>query len=146
GVIRATSSASSYLRRVGRKTIPPSLSRASATQSPSLRLACLAIARGIRTARLFPHFETVVSFRMCIYFEDTSDSHAIQARHAQLPHSDVLRLNRTRGSGENSKPYGDRKKAARAARRRGWLAGGESALHRPCAAEYSYRQERASAI
>jgi hypothetical protein len=57
--------------------MPPSLSRASATQSPALKLACLAIASGIRTARLFPHFETVVSFRICIYFEYTSDTHAI---------------------------------------------------------------------
>ncbi|MGH9673889.1 MAG: hypothetical protein ACRD44_11970 [Bryobacteraceae bacterium] len=54
--------------------MPPFLSRATDTQSPSLRLACLAMASGIRIARLFPHFETVVSFRMSIYFEYTFDS------------------------------------------------------------------------
>ena len=84
GVIRATSSDSSYLRLVGRRTMPPSPSRASATQSPSLRLACLAIASGIRTARLFPHFETVVSFCICIYFEYTRDTRAIQPRRLRL--------------------------------------------------------------
>src|ERR1017187_9773868 len=64
----------------------PSRSKSNATQSPSLRRASLAIACGIRTARLFPHFETVVSFRICIYFEYTSDPPAIQVGDAQLPY------------------------------------------------------------
>src|ERR1035441_8431190 len=72
----------------------PSRSSDLATQSPSLRRASLAIARGIRTARLFPHFETVVSFRICIYFEYTSDPLAIQAGDAQVPHLAVSHANR----------------------------------------------------
>src|SRR5579863_2951988 len=76
--MRATRSDSSYFRRAGRNTMRPSRSSARFTQSPSPRLACLAIASGIRTARLFPHFEIVDSFRMCIYFEYTSDLHAIR--------------------------------------------------------------------
>jgi hypothetical protein len=55
----ATRSESSSFRRVGRRTMPPSPWSASTTESPSPRLACLAIASGIRTARLFPHFEIV---------------------------------------------------------------------------------------
>ena len=51
-----------------------------AAQSPALRLGCLAITNGIRTARLFPHFETVVSFRIGIYFEYTSDTGALHPR------------------------------------------------------------------
>jgi hypothetical protein len=58
--------------------MPPFWSKASVTQSPSARLACLAIASGIRTAKLFPHFEIVDCFRMCIYFEYTSDFHSIR--------------------------------------------------------------------
>lgn len=44
--------------------MPPFRSRANLTESPSVRLACFAIARGIRTARLFPHFAILESFRM----------------------------------------------------------------------------------
>ncbi|MDR3700991.1 MAG: hypothetical protein P4L56_15195 [Candidatus Sulfopaludibacter sp.] len=51
--------------------MPPSRLRVTDTQSPSPRLACLAIASGIRTARLFPHFEIVDSLRIRIYFEYT---------------------------------------------------------------------------
>ena len=94
GVIRATSSDSSYLRRAGRRTMLPSLSRSSARQSPSLRRASLAIARGIRTARLFPHFETVVSFRICIYCEYTSDPHAIPARPTSAMANDIYTMAR----------------------------------------------------
>jgi hypothetical protein len=36
----------------------------------------LAIASGIRTARLLPHFEIVDSFFICIYFEYTPGSNA----------------------------------------------------------------------
>jgi hypothetical protein len=57
--------------------MPPSRSRVSVKQSPSPRLACLAIASGIRIAKLFPHFEIVDSFRICIYFEYKCDFHAI---------------------------------------------------------------------
>lgn len=58
----------------------PFRSRSSVTQSPSPRLARLAIASGIRTARLFPHFEIVDSFRICIYFEYTSESRSMAGR------------------------------------------------------------------
>src|SRR5579863_6572517 len=76
---------SSYFLRAGRRTMPPFRSSTSATQSPSLRLACLAIASGIRTARLFPHFEIVVSFRICIYFEYTSGLGRQARRHGRSP-------------------------------------------------------------
>ncbi len=52
--------------------MPPSVLTVSTTLSPSPMPACLAIANGVRTARLFPHFETIVSFRICIYFEHTA--------------------------------------------------------------------------
>ena len=51
----------------------PSRSSSSARQSPSLKLACFASGFGIRIARLFPHFETMVSFCICIYFDYTSE-------------------------------------------------------------------------
>jgi hypothetical protein len=53
--------------------MPPFRPRASFTESPSARLACFAIARGIRTAKLFPHFAILDSFRICLYFEYTTD-------------------------------------------------------------------------
>ena len=62
GVMRPTSSDSRYRFRAGRKTIPPSSPKCISTRSPLLKPACLAIGSGIRTARLFPHFATVVSF------------------------------------------------------------------------------------
>src|SRR5437016_4270536 len=61
--IRETSSDRSYRRRVERRMLP-SRSRDSASLSPSLILACLAIFSGIRTARLAPDLEIVVSFRI----------------------------------------------------------------------------------
>lgn len=67
-LIRETSSARSYLRRVGRKTMPPLQSRDSVTGRPSLSPACWAAARGIRTARLLPHLE----IRRCIGLTDGS--------------------------------------------------------------------------
>ncbi len=51
----------------------PSRWSATATQSPSLIRACFAIPWGIRTARLLPHLETVVSLRIWIYFKYTRD-------------------------------------------------------------------------
>ena len=47
-----------------------------AIHSPSLRRACLATLRGIRTAKLFPHFDTIVSFAICIYFKYTPAGHS----------------------------------------------------------------------
>src|ERR1022692_2238539 len=47
---------------MGRSTILPSSARSSDTLSPSASCAFLAIALGILTAKLFPHFATSVSF------------------------------------------------------------------------------------
>src|ERR1019366_9230943 len=93
-VIRETNSESSYLRRVGRKTMLPSGSKSNARLSPSLRRASLAIACGIRTARLFPHFETVVAFRICIYFEYTSEPTGDSSQNHLPVHKDARPPNR----------------------------------------------------
>jgi hypothetical protein len=49
----------------------PSRSRVNLTASPSARLACFAIAMGMRMARLFPHLAILESFGMCLPFEDS---------------------------------------------------------------------------
>src|SRR5215469_10963075 len=66
--------------------MPPSRWRASLTESPSARLACFAITRGIRTAKLFPHFAILDSFRICLYFEYT-----LRGRGLRPPGFDVRR-------------------------------------------------------
>jgi len=71
-VIRDTSCLNSYFLRAGRKTIVPSVARSSVSRSPSARRASLAIVKGIRTARLFPHLEIWVPFGICIYLDYTS--------------------------------------------------------------------------
>src|ERR1019366_10237783 len=71
GVIFATSSSREYLRCLDRSTILPSPARSSDNLSPSARHASLTIDWGILTAKLFPHFDTCVSFGIWIYIEYT---------------------------------------------------------------------------
>ena len=66
----ATSRSSKYFRC--RSTILPSLARTHDSRSPSANRASLTMARGILTARLFPHVATRVLLGISIYNEYTA--------------------------------------------------------------------------
>jgi len=67
GLIPATSCASVYFGWQDRRTMLPSPDKLSDNRSPSASRASWTIARGIRTAKLFPHFSICVSFGIWIH-------------------------------------------------------------------------------